>query len=529
MAVLFLLTGVPRPAAAQPADGETLDITIRADEGETTISRHIYGHFAEHLGRDIYGGFWVQRGEGSSGEGAGRPGAGQPDGPPGGWQYNEDVIEALRRIDIPNLRWPGGCFADYYHWRDGVGPKDERPPVVNTLWGGAVEDNSFGTHEFMGLARRLGTEPIVVGNVGSGQPEEMANWWQYVNGSKESPMGQLRAQNGHPEPWSVKYWGVGNESWGCGGNMTPSYYADLYKRFATFLRPAGGTEPFRVATGPSGDNYEWTRTLMKEAGGMIDGLDLHYYTITGTWADKGSATDFNRDEWFSSMESAFYIDELVTRHSAIMDEHDPENNTALIVGEWGLWHDRKPGAKSGFLYQQNTLRDAVVAAIHLNVFNRHADRVKMANIAQTVNVLQAMILTKGDEMILTPTYHVFDMYKAHQDATLLPMEWEQGAYRRDEKKVPAISASASMGDDGAVHLTVANVDPAEGRTVTTTLDGTPVSDVSGRILTADAMNARNTFENPDALEPTPFTGAALEGATLTLDLPPKSVVALELE
>ena len=503
-------------------------MTIDAEAAQDTISRHIYGHFAEHLGRDIYGGFWVQSGEGSSGEGAGTAETGPPTGPPGGWHYNEAVIEALRQIEIPNLRWPGGCFADYYHWRDGIGPRAERPTMVNSLWGGITEDNSFGTHEFLGLAERLGAEPFVVGNVGSGSVEEMANWWEYVNHPGGSSLAEERAQNGRQEPWGVRYWGVGNESWGCGGSMTPDYYADLYKRFATFLRPMGGVEPFRVATGPSDDDYQWTETLMEEAGGMIDGIDLHHYTIVNTWQNKGSATDFTEAEWLAAMQSALYMDELITRHTAIMDQHDPEKRVALIVGEWGLWHDAKPGTEPGFLYQQNTLRDAVVAAATLNIFNRHADRVRMANLAQTVNVLQAMVLTQGEEMILTPTYHVFDLYKAHQDAQLLPLRLERGTYAYEGESVPAVSASASRDEEGRVHVTLANLDPNAPRTVEASLRGAAVSAVAGRLLTADQMSAHNTFEEPQAVKPVAFEGAQLDGEQFTVELPPKSIVALEL-
>lgn len=507
---LFLFVLAVPGSHAQDSGAEPLDLVITADEGETTISRHIYGHFAEHLGEDIYGGFWIQDDEGT-------------------WQYNEQVIEALNELNIPNLRWPGGCFADYYHWRDGVGPRDERPSMVNTIWGTVTEDNSFGTHEFMELVERLDAEPIIVGNVGSGTVEEMSNWWQYVNHEGPGPMADLRVENGQAEPWNVKYWGVGNESWGCGGQMRPQYYADLYKRFAEYLRPQFGTEPYRIAAGPAGDNYEWTRTLMEEAGWMMEGLDLHHYTVVGTWDDKGSATDFTEGEWLTAIQEARYMDELITRHSAIMDQYDPEKETALIVGEWGMWHDPTPGTNPGFLKQQNTLRDAIVAAVTLNIFNQHADRVRMANLAQTVNVLQALVLYEDGELVRTPTYHVFDLYKAHQDATRLPMHLEAGTYSHDGESTPAISGSASRDDDGRIHITLANTDPNEARTIETQLRGRNVSDVSARVLTANEMNAHNTFEAPDRLQPTSFDGVELEGRNLTIEMPAKSVVALELE
>ena len=494
-------------AAAQ--DEQSLALIVNADQGEHTISRHIYGHFAEHLGRDIYDGFWTKEGTGE-------------------WHYNEAVIEALRKIEIPNLRWPGGCFADYYHWRDGIGPREDRPTIVNTLWGGVTEDNSFGTHEFMGLIERLDTEPFIVGNVGSGTVQEMADWWEYVNFPGVSPMADKRRQNGRERPWGVRMWGVGNESWGCGGNMRPEYYADLYRRFATFLRPYGGVSPYRVATGAAGSDYNWTEVIMREAGDMIDGLDLHHYTLVGNWSKKGHATDFGEAEWFELMWKATEIKTLVERHSAIMDRYDPEKRVDLIVGEWGVWHEVEEGTNPGFLYQQNTIRDALVAAYHLNVFNNSAERVRGANIAQTVNVLQAMVLTRGPEVILTPTYHVFDFYTVHHDATMLPISLEAGRYTFGDQTIPAVSASASQDGDGTIHITLTNVDPNTERTIDARIRGAEVTSVTGRILTADEITAHNTFENPETVVPTGFNGATLDGDILTVILPAKSLVVLAL-
>ena len=505
--LILLLALVASGAAAQ--DGP-LRMVLNVDAPGPTLNRHLYGHFAEHLGNDIYGGFWVR---GADGE----------------WGLNQDVIDALKELNPPNVRWPGGCFADYYHWRDGVGPADERPSVVNTIWGGVTEDNSFGTHEFMALVDALDTEPFVVGNVGSGTVEEMADWWEYFNHPGGSPMSDLRAENGREEPWNVRFWGVGNESWGCGGEMTPEYYSDLYKRFQTFLRPFGDTRAFRVATGPNVDMYDWTETVMREAGRFIDGLDMHYYTYTGTWWDKGRATDFTEAEWLEALDRAMRMDELITRHSAIMDRYDPGNRVWLIVGEWGTWHQVEEGTEPGFLYQQNALRDALVASVTLDIFASHAERVRMANIAQTVNVLQAMILTDGERLVRTPTFHVFEMYKVHQDAQALPLVLDRGTYTHGDESIPALSASASRAADGAVHVSMTNMDPNAPRTVTTSVRGGAFSAVSGRVLTADAMTAHNTFDAPDAVAPAPFDAPRLDGETLTVTLPPKSVVTLRLE
>jgi alpha-N-arabinofuranosidase len=498
-------------ALAQETRSRPLDLVIHGDQGTDTISRHIYGHFAEHLGRDIYDGFWTQVVTGQ-------------------WHLREDVIQSLRRIRVPNLRWPGGCFADYYHWKDGIGPPEERPTIVNTVWGGVTEDNSFGTHEYMELVDRLGTEPFIVGNVGSGSVQEMSEWWEYVNFPGKSPMADLRRANGREDPWDVSFWGVGNESWGCGGNMTPEHYADLYKRFQTFLRSYGrGTRAFRVATGPNSGDYEWTETVLREAGRFIDGLDLHYYTLTDTWQNKGKATEFGEAEWFGMMRNTMRMEEFIRGHSAIMDEYDPRGRIALIVGEWGTWHQVEEGTNPGFLYQQNSLRDAMVAAWNLNLFNNHARRVRGANIAQTVNVLQAMILTEGEKMILTPTYHVFELFTVHHDALLLPIDLDAGSYTVGGETLPAVSASVSRDGEGRIHITLANLDPNAPRTISAQVSGSEISQVAGaRILTADAMNAHNTFDSPTRVRPAAFGGARMRGGSLIIELPAKSVVVIEL-
>ena len=506
--VLVSLLGLGSGALGQ-GPAAPLKLVVNADLGTVTISRHIYGQFAEHLGRGIYDGVWTRSGSGE-------------------WHLRDDVIEALRKIRVPNIRWPGGCFADYYHWKDGIGPRDGRPTIVNTVWGGVTEDNSFGTDEYLDLVARVGAEPFIVGNVGSGTVQEMADWWEYVNFPGKSPMADQRRANGREEPWGVRMWGVGNESWGCGGNMAPAYYADVYKRFQTFLRGYDGVRPFRVATGPNSGDYEWTEVVMREAGRYIDGLDLHYYSLAGTWAHKGSATEFTEAEWFATMRNTVRMQEFIERHSAIMDHYDPRKRVALIVGEWGAWHDVEPGTNPGFLYQQNTMRDAVVAAYNLNLFNNHADRVRGANIAQMVNVLQAMILTRGDQMVLTPTYHVFEMFTPHHDATLLPISLDHGTYSYSGEDIPAVNASASRDSSGTIHVTLVNLDPEGARTVAGDIRGTSVSAVTGRILTASAMNAHNTFEDPGALQPAAFHGARLADGRLTIELPARSVVVLEL-
>ena len=503
--LLLLALLLATTATAQP-----LRMIVDAEAGETTINKHIYGHFAEHLGRGIYDGLWRET--------------------DGGWEINDDVVEALRQIQIPNLRWPGGCFADYYFWKDGIGPVEDRPTIVNNNWGGVTEDNGVGIHEFMELVDRLDTEPIVVGNVGSGTVQQMTEWWEYVNHPGPSPMADLRKANGRDEPWGIRFWGVGNESWGCGGNMDAEYYSDLYKRYASFLPGYGRVRPFRIAAGPAGEDFEWTEVMMREAGPMIDGIDVHHYTINGDWTtSKGPAVGFTEAQWFELMERALDTERVIRGHEAVMDRYDPNNRVWLIMGEWGTWHNPYPGSNPGFLYQQNTLRDAITAAVSLNIFNNHARRVKMANIAQTVNVLQAMILIEGDQMVLTPTYHVFDFYTVHHDATLLPMSLDGGAYTFEGQSIPAVSASASRDAEGRVHVTLANIDPETDHTIEASVRGLGRRSVSGRILTSDVWDAHNTFEAPETLTPAPFTGARLDGEDLRIELPAKSVVVLTLE
>ena len=401
---------------------------VNVHDKKGKINKEIYGHFSEHLGRCIYEGIYV--GENSK--------------IPNTNGMRNDVVEALKEMKIPVLRWPGGCFADEYHWKDGIGENENRKKMINTHWGGVVEDNSFGTHEFMELCRQLECEPYINGNVGSGTVQEMSEWVEYLTFEGVSPMADLRTKNGHEEAWKVKYFGVGNESWGCGGNMTPEHYANEYRRYQTFCRNYNGNKLYKIACGANVDDYNWTEGVMKIAGNFMDGLSLHYYTIPGDfWTGKGAATGFDEKDWYLTLKKTLKMEELIYRHGAIMDQYDPEKKVGLIVDEWGTWFDVEVGTNPGFLYQQNTMRDALVAGINLNIFNKNCDRVKMANIAQIVNVLQSVILTEGEKMILTPTYHVFNMYKNHQDATLVESHIDtENIGVEEENKVPNLHESA---------------------------------------------------------------------------------------
>ncbi|MCM3164160.1 alpha-N-arabinofuranosidase [Metabacillus litoralis] len=493
----------------------TNSIVINADVSKGKINRNIYGHFAEHLGRCIYEGIWV----------------GEDSPIPNTNGIRNDVLEALKQINIPVLRWPGGCFADEYHWKDGVGPRSERKRMVNTHWGGVVENNHFGTHEFMMLCDLLGCEPYICGNVGSGTVQEMSEWVEYMTFDGESPMANWRQENGREKPWELTYFGVGNENWGCGGNMRPEYYADLYRRYQTYVRNYGNNKIYKIAGGANVDDYNWTEVLMREAGRLMDGLSLHYYTIPGEfWTGKGSATGFPEDEWFITMQKALHMDELITKHSTIMDKYDPEKRVGMIIDEWGTWFDVEEGTNPGFLYQQNTIRDALVAAVHFHIFHKHSDRVQMTNIAQTVNVLQAMVLTEGEKMILTPTYHVFDMYKVHQDATLLSVDAAVGKYKYNGQEVDQVSVSASQDKNGKVNISLYNIDHKESASLSLQLRGLKeeVSSITGTILTADTIDAHNTFEQPEVVAPAEFTQFTVSNGQLDVTLPPMSVVLLTI-
>jgi len=487
-------------------------IVVHADWTVGTINRNIYGHFAEHLGRCIYEGLWV--GEDSP--------IANTDG------IRNDVLDALRRLNVPVLRWPGGCFADEYHWKDGVGPRETRKRMINTHWGGVVENNHFGTHEFFRLCELLGAEPYICGNVGSGTVQEMSEWVEYMTFDGESPMANWRKENGREQPWRLKYFGVGNENWGCGGNMHPEYYADLYRRYQTYVRQYGDNRIYKIAGGANVDDYRWTEVLMRKAAHLMDGLSLHYYTIPGSWEQKKPALEFDEQVWFETMTKAFRMDELISRHSTIMDQFDPSRRIGLIVDEWGTWFLPEPGTNPGFLYQQNTMRDALVAAIHLHIFHKHCERVQMANLAQMVNVLQAVVLTEGDRMVLTPTYHVLEMFKVHQDAEALAMHGTFGECVVGDKTLPQVTASAST-KDGVIHVSLANLDPAKAADVRIELRGASAGySCSGTLLAGDDMRAHNTFDQPERVAQRKFDDCAWADGVLKASLPPASVAVVRL-
>ncbi len=505
--LLSLLSAVALSAAP-------ITMTLEPSADAPMIQKEIYGQFAEHLGGCIYGGIWV----------------GPESSIPNTDGYRNDVSQAMRELQIPVLRWPGGCFADEYHWMDGIGPRSERPRMVNNNWGGTVEDNSFGTNEFFNLCEMLGIEPYLSGNVGSGTVAELAQWVEYIT-AEDGPMARLRKQNGREKPWHLKYLGVGNESWGCGGNFTPDYYANVYRRYQTYCRNFNGNHLYKIASGASDYDYNWTEVMMKNAGHHMDGISLHYYTVTGWSGSKGAATNFTEDDYYWTLGKCLEVGDVVKKHCDIMDKYDPKGRVGLLVDEWGTWWDEEPGTVPGHLYQQNTMRDAMVAALSLNTFHNFTKRVKMTNIAQFANVLQAMLLTKDDQMVLTPTYYVFKMYVPHQDAQFVPFQIDSPMRDvRDNRQVPIVSATASV-KDGVYTISLANTDLKEAQTVQIPL-GTLIKkpSVSGEILTASDMAVYNDFGKAEAVTLKPFTSAKVDkNGLLTVTLPALSIVTLSVK
>lgn len=514
MKIGLLLTLTCLLSLSFSAQSQTNTMKLDFDRAEQVINKNIYGQFAEHLGRCIYDGIWV----------------GPDSDIPNENGYRKDVLEALKELQIPVLRWPGGCFADTYHWKDGVGPVSERPQIKNVFWGGTVENNSFGTHEFLNLCEMIGADAYISANVGSGTVQEMVEWIEYMVSDDDVPMANWRRENGREAPWDVKFLGVGNESWGCGGDMTPEYYSNLLRQYSLYARQYGQGKFQRVGCGANGFDVRWTDVVMKNAHRNMEALSVHYYTIaTGDWGYKSPATGFDETLYIKGLSQGLRMDDLITQHAAAMDKYDPEKNIGLLVDEWGIWTEVEPGTEPGFLFQQNSMRDALIAATTFDIFHKHADRVQMANIAQVVNVLQAMILTEGDKMIKTPTYHVFKMYSGHQDATYIPVSLSSEAYKVGDIAIPAVSGTAST-KDGKVNVSLSNTNPHKAIKVTVDLGSGKVKKVNnGVVLTAPAFNAINTFDKADVVAPAAFKNYKLSKNTLEVTLPAMAVVNLELQ
>ncbi len=519
-----VLTALAAPANAAPANAAppaATMLTIRADHAGAVINKYVYGQFSEHLGTGIYGGIYV----------------GENSPIPNTRGFRNDVIAALKDLSVPLVRWPGGCFADEYHWRDGIGPKNKRTTRINTNWGGVPDPNTFGTHEFFDFVEMIGADAYVNANMGTGTAAEAAQWLEYMTGDQDTSLVKERKANGRDKPFKVSVYALGNETWGCGGNMRGEYYADQYNQWATFAKTAQKPAPLMLASGDrDGAATDFTEVLMKNRRAKMDAISMHYYTVLGSnWINKDDATGFNEEGWIRILANTVKMDGYIKKHDEIMTAAEkavaadgPKNKVALYVDEWGTWYKPEPGSNPGFLVQQNTIRDAIVAAANFNIFHKYADRVQTTSIAQTVNVLQAMILTDGPKMLKTPTYHVFRMYKPFQDATSLPVEIKTGSYSYGSWTVPQVSASAAKTKTGMIVVGLANLDPHNTASILATLTGPVAGQVKGEILTAEAMDAHNTFDNPNLVHPVAFDGAKLEGGKLTLSLPAKSVVVLTI-
>jgi len=503
-------------------------ISVDASNGGATINRNIFGQFAEHLGQGIYEGIWV----------------GPDSRIPNTRGIRNDVVAALKAIHVPNVRWPGGCFADEYHWHDGIG--QHRAVRLNPNWGGVIEPNTFGTHEFMDFIDQIGSHAYVSVNVGSGTPREAADWLEYMTAGQPTTLAKERAVNGHPDPYKVAMLGVGNESWDCGGNMSADYYTSqmkIYSRFVRNYNPAQQAGPgehnkeemMKIAVGPGGSEprfVDWTETVMNAYQNHswswdINGLSMHNYTVIN-WQNKFSSTNFGESEYAQFLEATLQMDGLINKYSAIMDKYDPQKKVALIVDEWGSWYAPLPGTNPGFLMQQNSLRDAVLAALNLNIFARHADRVRGANIAQMINVLQAMILTDKEKMVLTPSYYVFKMYVPFQDATFVPVMFDAGTYKHENVSLPRIDAIAAKDSRGKLWLEITNIDPNQSAEIDLSIAGMNAKSAAGQTLTAPKVDSINTFNAPNAVVPKP-TSAMAENGKLTLTVEPKSVTVISVE
>jgi alpha-L-arabinofuranosidase len=519
----FIGGGATAAGQATGAVGETVQLSVDASRSGSKIDRNIFGQFAEHLGHGVYEGVWV----------------GRESKIPNTRGIRNDVVAALRALKVPNVRWPGGCFADEYHWRKGVGP--ERDVTLNPNWGGVTEPNTFGTHEFMDFLGQIGSEAFVSVNVGSGTPQEAAEWLEYLTAAQPTALAKERAANGRAEPYTIAYLGIGNESWDCGGNMTPAYYVSqlgIYSRFVRNFNPAQEKDPHRmlkIAVGPGGDGprwTEWTEVVMKAWQARtwsfdFDGLSLHNYTVV-KWPPAYKSTGFGEAEYAQILKSTLEMDGLIKTHSAIMDKYDPQKKVALVVDEWGAWYAPLPGSQPGFLVQQNSLRDAILAALNLNIFARHADRVRGANIAQMINVLQAMILTDQEKMVLTPTYHVFKMYVPFQGATVVPVSFEAGSYVHGDVTLPRLDALTARDAAGKLWLAVTNLDPNRPAAVEARLAGVTPKSAAGETLTAPKVDSVNGYDAPGTVAPKPFT-ARIQGPSLFLTLEPKSVTVISVE
>ena len=520
--LILALTMIFPALAPRALAADKVELSVDASKTGAKIDRNLFGQFAEHLGHGIYDGIWVG-----------------PDSPiPNTRGIRNDVVAALREIRVPNVRWPGGCFADEYHWRKGIG--SSRAVTLNPNWGGVIEPNTFGTNEFMDFLDQIGAQAYISVNVGSGIPREAAEWLEYMTAAQPTTLATKRAADGHPAPYQVRFLGIGNESWDCGGNMTPDYYLSqlkIYSRFVRNYNPAqqDKKQMLKIAVGPGGGEprwTEWTEAIMKAYqhhtwSWDMNGLSMHSYTVV-KWPPSYTSEGFGETEYAQILKSTLDMNDLINKHSAIMDKYDPDKNVALVIDEWGAWYAPLPGSHPGFLLQQNSLRDAVLAALNLNIFARHADRVRMANIAQMINVLQSMILTDKEKMVRTPTYYVYKMYVPFQDASFVPVSFDAGAYTHGDITLPRVDAIAAKGKDGKLWLEITNIDPNQPVEIEASVAGIAAKSATGETLTAPRVDSINTFDAPNSVVPEPIA-VKVQGGKLSLKLEPKSITVISVE
>jgi alpha-N-arabinofuranosidase len=511
-----LVLAIGLTCGASAAQG-TIALRVDTNQPGAKIDRHIFGQFMEQLGTQIYGGVWV----------------GRDSKIPNTRGIRNDVVGALRALHVPDVRWPGGCYADQYHWRDGVGKT--RNARVNGSWGNVLDTNEFGTDEYFDFLHQIDAQAYVSVNVGSGTVKEAADWLEYMTADKPTALAKERAANGHPAPYKVAFMGIGNESWDCGGLMTPSEYTNKMKLFGRFVNNFNPAQPMeKIAVGPGTPDTVWTNAVMstwqKRHGWSFDinGMSLHSYTVYGGWPPHKPSTDFGEQDYAGVLNETLKMDGLIKEQSAVMDKYDPDKKIALVVDEWGAWLAPTPGSNPSFLQQQNSQRDAILAALNLNIFARHADRVRMANIAQMVNVLQAMIMTDGPKMVLTPTYYVFKMYVPFQDSTFLPVKYDAGTYRYKDMTLPRVDAIAARTKDGRIALSLINLDPHHAEQFAVTIPGAASGAARGQVLSAPAVDSVNSFAAPDTVMPKPVSAHVANGK-LTITLAPASVTVLTLD
>jgi len=527
-------------AASRQSRSTDSRIEVLLNEPIGRINPEIYGHFAEHLGGVVYGGIWV-------GEDSKIPNVGG---------IRKSLIDALQRIKPSVVRWPGGCFADSYNWRDGIGARGQRPRRTN-FWRDAGEwpkdvpdgpwnydNNQFGTNEFMRFCRLVGAQPYVAANVRSLTARDFYEWVEYCNSPPgTTTLADMRGSAGDREPFKVRYWGVGNESWGCGGNFTPEEYAAEYRRFTEWV-PRYGIEPAFIGAGPNSGDLDWSRrffTKMNErrALGRMWGWALHHYSWnvsggrTTDWRQgKGDALNYPVDEWYELLREADRMESLITEHWSVMGEIDRQHRVKLVVDEWGAWY--RPGTEmhnTHLLGQQSTMRDAVLAGLTLNTFNRHAEKVAMANVAQLINCLQSLFLANEDKFVTTPTFHVFDMYSPHQGAQSIRTicSAPRPSYTRNGQagNTRGLSESASLSDKRLI-LTVANPEAAQSRVAEIVIRGAQVKSITGTVLAGKDIHAHNSASQPDAIRPVDVQTVVGRGGIFAHEFPPASVTKLQM-